>query len=89
MTMIAFYPNTALSPQCVDDGSCALHFPGLIFNSKFLFQNDWNDGLAATSLVKAKGGPVPGYHEMDNYPEHWVSNLEVALKGGKKVSAMR
>ncbi|XP_059081072.1 uncharacterized protein LOC131878933 [Tigriopus californicus] len=49
------------------------------------FRTDWNDGLAAAALVKAKGGPVPGFHDMDNHPENWVSNLEVSLKGGKKV----
>ena len=50
-----------------------------------LFQTDWNDGLAAASLVKAKGGPVPGYHELKKSPEHWVSNLDVALRGGNKL----
>ena len=48
-------------------------------------QTDWNDGLAAASLVKAKGGPVPNFREMDNYPENWVSNLEVSIEGGNKL----
>ena len=50
-----------------------------------LFQTDWNDGLAAASLVKSKGGPVPGYKKMDNQPERWTSNLEIALKGAEKL----
>ena len=49
------------------------------------FQTDWNDGLAASSLVKAKGGPVPNFREMDNYPENWTSNLEMAINGGNKI----
>ena len=52
--------------------------------SPFL-QTDWNDGLAASSLVKAKGGPVPNFREMDNYPENWTSNLEMAINGGNKI----
>ena len=55
--------------------------PELIFPP----QTDWNDGLAACSLVKAKGGPVPGYRDLENHPQHWVSNLEVALDGGDKI----
>ena len=51
----------------------------------FFLQTDWNDGLAACSLVKAKGGPVPGYRDLDNHPESWISNLEVALDGGDKI----
>ena len=51
----------------------------------FIFQTDWNDGLAAAALVKAKGGPVPGYRDLDNYPEHWVSNLDLALSGANKI----
>lgn len=54
------------------------------FHHHFL-QTDWNDGLAASALVKAKGGPVPNFREMDNYPENWVSNLDVALSGGSKI----
>ena len=51
----------------------------------FILQTDWNDGLAACALVKAKGGPVPGYRELENYPENWTSNLEIAIDGGKKI----
>ena len=50
-----------------------------------MFQTDWNDGLAASALVKSKGGPVPGFRTMDNKPEHWVDNLESALRGGNKI----
>ena len=49
------------------------------------FQTDWNDGLGAAALVKAKGGPVPGYRDLNNYPENWVSNLELALSGANKI----
>ena len=35
--------------------------------------------------MKAKGGPVPNFRDMDNYPENWVSNLEVSINGGKKI----
>ncbi len=48
-------------------------------------QTDWNDGLSAAALVKAKGGPIPGYRDLETYPDHWVSNLDVALRGGKKL----
>ena len=57
------------------------HYKPLLYN----FQTDWNDGLAASSLVKAKGGPVPNFREMDNYPENWTSNLEMAINGGNKI----
>ena len=50
-----------------------------------LFQTDWNDGLAAAALSKAKGAAVPGFREMDNRPQNWVSNLDVALTGAKKL----
>ena len=50
-----------------------------------LFQTDWNDGLAAATLVKSKGGPVPGFRTMSNRPEAWVANLEGALRGGTKL----
>ena len=35
------------------------------------FRTDWNDGFAAAALVKSKGGPIPGYHEMENYPDRY------------------
>lgn len=41
--------------------------------------------MAASSLAKSKGAPIPGYRDMSNRPEKWVSNLEVALNGGKKM----
>ena len=36
-------------------------------------------------MVKAKGGPVPGYRDLDTHPENWISNLDVALDGGDKI----
>ena len=50
-----------------------------------LFQTDWNDGLAAAALVKSKGGPVPGFRQINNKPENWVSNLDIAMKGAQKI----
>ena len=50
-----------------------------------ILQTDWNDGLAACALVKAKGGPVPGFRDLENYPQNWTSNLEVAIDGGTKI----
>ena len=35
------------------------------------FQTDWNDGLAASALVKSKGGPVPGFRQISEKPENW------------------
>ena len=49
----------------------------LIFLLKFYFflkcflQTDWNDGLAASALVKSKGGPVPGFRQISEKPENW------------------
>ena len=34
-------------------------------------QTDWNDGLAASALVKSKGGPVPGFRQISEKPENW------------------
>ncbi len=48
-------------------------------------QTDWNDGLAASALAKVKGAPVPGFHDMSAYPQHWTNNLESALHGAKKI----
>ena len=50
-----------------------------------IFQTDWNDGLSACALVKAKGGPVPGFRDLENYPQNWTSNLEIAIDGGNKI----
>ena len=36
-------------------------------------------------MVKAKGGPVPGYRDLDTHPDSWISNLDVALDGGDKI----
>lgn len=36
-----------------------------------LLQTDWNDGLAASALVKSKGGPVPGFRQISEKPENW------------------
>ena len=36
-------------------------------------------------MVKAKGGPVPGYRDLDTHPENWISNLDVARDGGDKI----
>ena len=48
-------------------------------------KTDWNDGIAACTLVKAKGGPVPGFRDLENYPQNWTSNLEIAVDGGSKI----
>jgi len=56
--------------------------PNLRINN---FRTDWNDGLAAAALVKSKGGPVPGFRQINNNPENWVSNIDVALKGAQKI----
>ena len=32
-----------------------------------------------------KGAPVPGYPDMTASPENWVNNLDVSLRGGKKL----
>ena len=49
------------------------------------FQTDWNDGLSAASLAKAKGAPVPGYRDLDSSPHKWVSNLDSALNGARRI----
>lgn len=53
-----------------------------------MLQTDWNDGLAAANLIKSKGGPMPGFSKINSYPENWVSNLDTALRGGKKLGVM-
>ena len=41
--------------------------------------------MSACALVKAKGGAVPGFRDLENHPENWVSNLDVAIDGGNKI----
>lgn len=40
-------------------------------------QTDWNDGIAVCSLVRALGGPVPGFKQLTRDPENWESNLDL------------
>ena len=45
------------------------------------FQTDWNDGLAASALVKSKGGAIPGgARNFDTQPQNWIENLDKALR---------
>ena len=60
-------------------------FSIIVYYGFFFLQTDWNDGFAASHLAKAKGAPVPGFREMSNHPDLWVSNLDVALNGSKKI----
>ena len=39
--------------------------------------------MAACALVKSKGGPVPGFREINNKPENWANNLDNALRSSR------